>query len=165
MGLFTSINTAFQGLDITQKQMGIVSQNVAGANSAGYVKRRLLTADLAGPGGGVVSNGVQRLLVGVHHEIGKTGGLGMQAPAAQVFGVNLFLDRQRGEQRARHRQHGALADDAEIREHRIPGRRAIGVAQSGRCPGRFPCPLVLRAIVAQQRAHAARAHGVGHARA
>jgi flagellar hook-associated protein 1 FlgK len=35
---------------------------VAGANSAGYVKRRLLTADLAGPGGGVVSNGVQRLL-------------------------------------------------------------------------------------------------------
>jgi flagellar hook-associated protein 1 FlgK len=62
MGLFTSINTAFQGLDITQKQMGIVSQNVAGANSAGYVKRRLLTADLAGPGGGVVSNGVQRLL-------------------------------------------------------------------------------------------------------
>jgi flagellar hook-associated protein 1 FlgK len=49
-------------LDITQKQMGIVSQNVAGANSAGYVKRRLLTADLAGPGGGVVSNGVQRLL-------------------------------------------------------------------------------------------------------
>ena len=62
MGLFTSINTAFQGLDITQKQMGVVSQNVAGANSAGYVKRRLLTADLAGPGGGVVSNGVQRLL-------------------------------------------------------------------------------------------------------
>ena len=62
MGLFTSINTAFQGLYITQKQMGIVSQNVAGANSAGYVKRRLLTADLAGPGGGVVSNGVQRLL-------------------------------------------------------------------------------------------------------
>lgn len=62
MGLFSSINTAFQGLDITQKQMGIVSQNVAGANSAGYVKRRLLTADLAGPGGGVVSNGVQRLL-------------------------------------------------------------------------------------------------------
>jgi len=62
MGLFTSINTAFQGLDITQRQMGIVSQNVAGANSAGYVKRRLLTADIAGPGGGVVSRGVQRLL-------------------------------------------------------------------------------------------------------
>lgn len=62
MGLFTSINTASQGLDLTQKQMGVVSQNVAGANSAGYVKRRLLTEDIAGSGGGVVSRGVQRQL-------------------------------------------------------------------------------------------------------
>lgn len=78
MGLFTSINTAFQGLDITQKQMGVVSQNVAGANSAGYVKRRLLTEDLAGPGGGVVSKGVQRLLdVYVQKQLWQeTGGAG-----------------------------------------------------------------------------------------
>lgn len=62
MGLFTSINTAFQGLDLTQKQMGIVSQNVAGANSAGYVKRRLVTKDIGEPGSGVISAGVQRLL-------------------------------------------------------------------------------------------------------
>ncbi|MFM8700353.1 MAG: flagellar hook-associated protein FlgK [Hyphomicrobiales bacterium] len=62
MGLFSTLNTSFLGLNITQKQMAIVSQNIAGANSAGYVKRRLLSEDIAGPGGGVVSKGVQRLL-------------------------------------------------------------------------------------------------------
>ena len=108
---------------------------------------------------------LERLFVGVGHDVGEARHLGVQLPAAQLLRIDVLLDGERGELRARHRQHRALAHHAEVRQHRVPGRGAVGVAERRGHPRRLAHALVLRAVVAEQRAHAARAHVVGHARA
>ncbi|WNJ92534.1 flagellar hook-associated protein FlgK [Bosea sp. 685] len=63
MGLSTSLNTAVAGLNATQIGIGVVSQNVSNAGTAGYVRRQVSTTDTLG--GNTVSTGstaVQRLL-------------------------------------------------------------------------------------------------------
>ncbi|MDP3319517.1 MAG: flagellar basal body protein, partial [Bosea sp. (in: a-proteobacteria)] len=63
MGLSTSLNTAISGLNATQVGIGIVSQNVANAGTAGYVRRVVSTSDsLSGQTVGTQSTQVQRLL-------------------------------------------------------------------------------------------------------
>jgi flagellar hook-associated protein 1 FlgK len=63
MGLSTSLNTAISGLNATQVGIGVVSQNVANAGTAGYVRRTVSTSDsLSGLTVGTQSTQVQRLL-------------------------------------------------------------------------------------------------------
>lgn len=63
MGLSTSLSTAINGLNATQIGIGVVSQNVANAGTAGYVRRVVSTADsLSGQQIGVQNTQVQRLL-------------------------------------------------------------------------------------------------------
>lgn len=63
MGLSTSLNTAIGGLNATQVGIGVVSQNVANAGTAGYVRRVVSNTDsLSGLTIGVQSTQVQRLL-------------------------------------------------------------------------------------------------------
>lgn len=63
MGLSTSLGTAISGLQATQIGIGVVSQNVANADKAGYVRRQVTTSDtLSGNGVSTTSNQVQRLL-------------------------------------------------------------------------------------------------------
>ncbi len=63
MGLSTSLNTAITGLNATQIGIGVVSQNVANAGTAGYVRRTVATSDsLSGDTIGAQSTNVQRLL-------------------------------------------------------------------------------------------------------
>ena len=63
MGLNTSLNTALSGLRATQVGIGVVSQNVANAQTTGYVRRTVSTADtLAGRTVGTQGTNVQRLL-------------------------------------------------------------------------------------------------------
>ena len=63
MGLSTSLGTAISGLNATQVGIGVVSQNVANAGTAGYVRRAVSTSDsLSGQTIGVQNTQVQRLL-------------------------------------------------------------------------------------------------------
>lgn len=63
MGLSTSLNTAVAGLNATQVGIGVVSQNVANAGTAGYVRRVVSTSDsLSGRTVGTQNTQVQRLL-------------------------------------------------------------------------------------------------------
>lgn len=63
MGLSTSLNTAISGLNATQIGIGVVSQNVANAGTAGYVRRTVSNVDsLSGQTVGIQSTQVQRLL-------------------------------------------------------------------------------------------------------
>lgn len=63
MGLSTSLGTAISGLHATQIGIGVVSQNVANAGTAGYVRRTVSTSDtLSGATIGASSTAVQRLL-------------------------------------------------------------------------------------------------------
>lgn len=63
MGLSTSLNTAISGLNATQVGIGVVSQNVSNAGTAGYVRRAVSTSDsLSGLTVGTQSTQVQRLL-------------------------------------------------------------------------------------------------------
>ncbi|AOO83177.1 flagellar hook-associated protein FlgK [Bosea vaviloviae] len=63
MGLSTSLNTAVAGLNATQIGIGVVSQNVANAGTAGYVRRQVSTTDtLGGNTVSTSSTAVQRLL-------------------------------------------------------------------------------------------------------
>lgn len=63
MGLSTSLNTAVAGLHATQVGIGVVSQNVANADKAGYVRRVVTTTDtVSGNTLGVQPSHVQRLL-------------------------------------------------------------------------------------------------------
>ncbi|GAU83973.1 flagellar hook-associated protein FlgK [Bosea sp. BIWAKO-01] len=63
MGLSTSLGTAISGLHVTQTGIGVVSQNVANAGVAGYVRRVVSTSDtLSGATIGTSSTAVQRLL-------------------------------------------------------------------------------------------------------
>ncbi|CAN7158738.1 flagellar hook-associated protein FlgK [Bosea sp. LjRoot9] len=63
MGLSTSLNTAVSGLNATQIGIGVVSQNVSNAGTAGYVRRQVSTTDtLAGNTVSTGSTAVQRLL-------------------------------------------------------------------------------------------------------
>ena len=63
MGLSTSLNTAVSGLNATQIGIGVVSQNVANAGKAGYVRRVVSTSDsLSGHTVGTQTTQVQRLL-------------------------------------------------------------------------------------------------------
>lgn len=63
MGLTSSLNTAIGGLNATQIGIGVVSQNVANAGVAGYVRRAVTNSeDYSGLGSRVQSTQVQRLL-------------------------------------------------------------------------------------------------------
>lgn len=63
MGLTSSLNTAIAGLHATQIGIGVVSQNVANAGTAGYVRRTVSTTEAnSGSVVGVASTQVQRLL-------------------------------------------------------------------------------------------------------
>lgn len=63
MGLSSSLNTALAGLSVTQMGIGIVSQNVANADRAGYVRRQISTTDLLrGDTVTTANTAVQRLL-------------------------------------------------------------------------------------------------------
>jgi flagellar hook-associated protein 1 FlgK len=63
MGLSTSLGTAISGLQATQIGIGVVSQNVANADKAGYIRRQTATLDtLSGNTIGTASTAVQRLL-------------------------------------------------------------------------------------------------------
>lgn len=63
MGLSTSLNTAISGLHTTQIGIGVVSQNVANADKAGYVRRTVSSSDTYSNGTvGTSSTNVQRLL-------------------------------------------------------------------------------------------------------
>lgn len=63
MGLSTSLSTAVAGLNATQIGIGVVSQNVANADKAGYIRRQVATVDtLAGNQVGTATTAVQRLL-------------------------------------------------------------------------------------------------------
>ncbi|WP_439496713.1 flagellar hook-associated protein FlgK [Bosea sp. (in: a-proteobacteria)] len=63
MGLSTSLNTAVSGLRATQVGIGVVSQNVANAGTAGYVRRVVNTLDtVSGNTVGTSTGQVQRLL-------------------------------------------------------------------------------------------------------
>lgn len=63
MGLSTSLGTAINGLNATQIGIGVVSQNVANAGTAGYVRRTVSSSDtLSGSTIGVNNTQVQRLL-------------------------------------------------------------------------------------------------------
>jgi len=63
MGLSTSLNTAIGGLNATQVGIGVVSQNVANAGLAGYIRRSVSnTEDYSGFNSSVQSTQVQRLL-------------------------------------------------------------------------------------------------------
>ena len=109
---------------------------------------------------------VERLLVGVDDLVGEAGHLGVQRQPPSSSGSTVSPDRERGEQRARHRHDRALAHHAEIGQHGVPGRRAVARARAP--PTAHGVSRMRRycvRVVAEQRAHAARAHVVGHARA
>ncbi len=57
MDLFGALSTAFNGLNQTQNALSVVSQNVAGANQAGYVRR-----EYVGQSSNGLSSNVQRVL-------------------------------------------------------------------------------------------------------
>jgi len=57
MDLFGALSNAFNGINNTQDALSVVSQNVAGANQAGYVRR-----EYVGQNGNGVNSNVQRIL-------------------------------------------------------------------------------------------------------
>jgi flagellar hook-associated protein 1 FlgK len=59
---FSAINTSTAALKVTQAAIGVVSQNVANAGTAGYVKRTLQPVVTNGANGGVSVGGVERAL-------------------------------------------------------------------------------------------------------
>ena len=107
---------------------------------------------------------VERLLVGVHRQVGEARDAGQQLPAAELLGVHRLADRDRGDVGARDRHHRALAHHHEIRHRGIPGRGAVALAQQRRHPRRLAQALVLGRVLREDRA-ARGAHAVGHARA
>jgi flagellar hook-associated protein 1 FlgK len=63
MGLTSSLNTAIAGLSVTQLGIGIVSQNVANVDRAGYVRRQVgATETVSGNTISTAGTAVQRLL-------------------------------------------------------------------------------------------------------
>ena len=104
----------------------------------GALGRRLVVHGAAGRTGSVLI-AADRLLVGVDHQVGEARHLGVHAPAADLLGSTSSPDRQRGEQRARHRQHRALAHHAEV-------ARAPRTRSTSRRRGRAsPTPTASRA--------------------
>lgn len=61
MGLSTSLNTAVGGLNASQAGMGVVSQNVANAGRAGYIRREISTVE-GNTGSSTNTTPIQRLL-------------------------------------------------------------------------------------------------------
>jgi len=64
MGLMSALNIAVSGLRTTQAGMGLVSQNIANADTAGYTRRRMSTIEVVsgGQASGVRAGNVQRML-------------------------------------------------------------------------------------------------------
>ena len=72
-GSFSSLNTALTALRYTSAAMDVASNNIANVNTEGYTRRRVLAASIGAPavpanwsiydgvGGGVATNGVDRL--------------------------------------------------------------------------------------------------------
>ena len=73
---------------------------------------------------------VERLLVGVHRQVGKAGDAGQELPAAEFFGLDRLADRDRGDAGARDRHDRAFAHDDEVRHRRVPGRGPVALAPS-----------------------------------
>lgn len=88
MGLGTALDTAISGLRGTQAGIGIVSQNVANAGTAGYVRRGVSNVDsVTGRTVGVNNPQVQRLLDRiVQHQLWQeTSGAAYTATRAEAF--------------------------------------------------------------------------------
>lgn len=88
MALGTALDTAISGLRSTQVGLGIVSQNVANAGTAGYVRRGVSTVDTqTGRTVGVQNAQVQRLLDRiVQHQLWQeTAGAAYTATRAEAF--------------------------------------------------------------------------------
>jgi flagellar hook-associated protein 1 FlgK len=88
MGLSSALNTSLSGLHSTQVGLGIVSQNVANAGTAGYVRRTVSNVDkVNGSTIGVNNPNVQRLLDRiVQHQLWQeTSGAAYTSVRAEVF--------------------------------------------------------------------------------
>lgn len=88
MGLSTTLGTAMAGLHSTQVGIGVISQNVANAGTAGYVRRTVSNVDTVS--GGTVGAGnpnVQRLLDRIvqHQLFQETSGAAYTSARAEVF--------------------------------------------------------------------------------
>ena len=62
MGLFSALNTSLMGLNRDQNALSVVSQNIAGANQPGYVRRSYVDGGVSN--GGVIGGEVRRSLDG-----------------------------------------------------------------------------------------------------
>jgi flagellar hook-associated protein 1 len=64
MGLTSALNSATSGLQVNQTAIGIVSQNIANADTVGYSRRRLQGAEVVtgGEGSGVRVSRIERML-------------------------------------------------------------------------------------------------------
>lgn len=88
MGLSTALGTAVSGLHSTQIGIGVVSQNVANAGTAGYVRRTVSNVDtISGRTVGAGNPNVQRLLDRiVQHQLWQeTSGAAYTSARAEVF--------------------------------------------------------------------------------
>lgn len=88
MGLSTALGTAVSGLHSTQVGIGVVSQNVANAGTAGYVRRTVSNVDtITGRTVGAGNPNVQRLLDRiVQHQLWQeTSGAAYTSARAEVF--------------------------------------------------------------------------------
>jgi flagellar hook-associated protein 1 FlgK len=88
MGLSTALGTALSGLHSTQVGIGVVSQNVANAGTAGYVRRTVSNVDtVSGRTVGAGNPNVQRLLDRiVQHQLWQeTSGAAYTSARAEVF--------------------------------------------------------------------------------
>lgn len=88
MGLSTALGTAISGLNSSQVGIGVVSQNVANAGTAGYVRRTVSNVDsISGRTVGVNNPNVQRLLDRIvqHQLLQESSGAAYTATRAQVF--------------------------------------------------------------------------------
>lgn len=88
MGLGSALDVAISGLRGTQTGLGVVSQNVANAGTAGYVRRTVSNIDTTnGRTTGVANPQVQRLLDRiVQHQLWQeTAGAGYTATRADAF--------------------------------------------------------------------------------
>ncbi|WP_186417086.1 flagellar hook-associated protein FlgK [Bosea sp. CS1GBMeth4] len=88
MGLSTALGTAISGLNSSQVGIGVVSQNVANAGTAGYVRRTVSNVDsISGRTVGINNPNVQRLLDRIvqHQLLQESSGAAYTATRAQVF--------------------------------------------------------------------------------
>ena len=111
------------------------------------------------------ADGVESFLVRIDDHVDLPCRLGMQFPATELLQIDRLADGAADQARTRHSHGRTTPHHCEVRAADQPGRRSEREAERRRRPGRIPHALELRDVVAEQRAHAARAHRVRQPRA